>query len=199
LRALFEQASGLPGEVVECGVFQGRTALALGLIVKERGLGKTVYALDSFSGFDEVADREAAYLPDGVKNPNLKVGAFSRTSLELIEQKIRLAGLEGVVVPVRGYFRDTLPELPEAQYCFVHLDCDLAESYEECLAYFYPRLVPGGYICFDEYRIEAWPLTTRAIDGFFRDKPERPVELVHAIDGRRCSRWHVRKVGRLPG
>jgi hypothetical protein len=198
LVTLLERASQVSGDVAECGVFRGHTALALGLVIKEKGLAKMVYALDSFQGFDDVANREAKYL-GSVENPALRAGAFSETSLELIERKIRLANLEGVVVPVRGYFRDTLPRLPDREYCFVHLDCDLAESYTECLEYFYPHLTPGGYICFDEYQIQAWPLTTQAIDMFFRDKPEKPIELIERIGGRRCSRWHIRKLPAVTG
>jgi hypothetical protein len=194
LLSLFEKTLDLSGEVAECGVFRGRTALALGLMVKERGSGKRVYALDSFTGFDDVADKEAAYLASGVENSLLKKGAFSQTSEALIRRKIGMIGLDGVVVPVKGFFGETLPRMPEARYCFVHLDCDLAASYQECLDYFYPRVVPGGYICFDEYRISGWPLTTQAIDEFLRDKPEKPVRVVATLDGRTTSRWHIRKI-----
>ncbi|WP_447980685.1 TylF/MycF/NovP-related O-methyltransferase [Candidatus Nitrospira bockiana] len=192
LMDLLEAALELPGQVAECGVFQGHTTLALGLLLKARGVPKQIYALDSYEGFDDVADMEAAHLGRNHVNPLLQKGAFRRTSLELVEWKLRAAGLEGTVVPVKGYFRDTLATLPDDRYCFVHLDCDLGESYRECLAYFYPRMVPGGYICFDEYRIPAWPLTTGVIDDFFHDKPEKPVEVRRSTAGRSCSRWHVK-------
>ena len=194
LISLLEKTLNLPGDIVECGVFQGHTSMALGLVIKERCLDKKIYALDSFEGFDEVADEEAAYLADNVENPLLKKGAFAHTSLELIQWKIRMTDLDRIVIPIKGYFRNTLPTLPARQYAFVHIDCDLGEAYQECLNYFYPRMVPGGYICFDEYRIAAWPVTTKVIDEFFRDKPESPVEIIRTVKGRTCSRWHVRKV-----
>jgi O-methyltransferase len=152
-----------------------------------------VYALDSYGGFDDVADMEATYLSHSNENNLLKKGAFSGTSDDLIRRRIRMAGLDGTVIPIRGYFRDTLPRMPDVRYCFVHLDCDLGTSYQECLEYFYPRVVHGGFICFDEYRIQAWPLTTRVIDDFFSDKPEKPTKVVSVVAGRRCERWHVRK------
>jgi O-methyltransferase len=193
---LLERALDLPGDLAECGVFQGHVALAMGLILKQQGSRKTLYALDSYQGFDEAADREATQLKDGIVNPLLKSGAFSGTSVALIERKIRLAGLSDVVKPVPGYFRDTLPRMLEREYCFVHLDCDLGASYQECLQYFYPRVVPGGYICFDEYRISEWPVTTDVIDRFFSDKPEKPVELSSVVNGRRSVRWHIHKTTR---
>jgi O-methyltransferase len=165
------------------------------MAIKESGACKKIYALDSFEGFDEVADREAAYLGAGIENNLLRKGAFSETSLELIQWKIRATNLESIVIPVKGYFCETLRTLPTDQFCFVHLDCDLADSYKDCLAYFYPRMASGGYICFDEYRIPDWPLTTQAIDDFFLDKPEKPVLSDRTIKGGKViTRWHVRKM-----
>ena len=193
LTSLLERTLDFPGDIAECGVFQGHTSIALGLVVKERCLGKKLYALDSFEGFDEVADKEVAYLADGVENPLLKKGAFAQTSLELIQRKIRMTDLERIVFPVKGNFRDTLPTLPSKRFCFVHLDCDLGEPYRECLLYFYPMMVPGGIICFDEYRFKEWPLATQAIDDFFKDKPEKPQKVLRNFKGKTFSRWHVKK------
>ena len=195
LLSLLERSLNLPGDIAECGVFRGHTSLALGIAIKESGAAKKIYALDSFEGFDEVADKEAARLGKDVENPLLRKGAFSETSLELIQWKLHVTDLEGLVIPVKGYFRQTLQTLTSDRYCFVHLDCDLGESYRDCLAYFYPRMVPGGYICFDEYRMPGWPLTTQVIDDFFHDKPEKPSPSDRTImKGKIFTRWHVRKL-----
>src|SRR6266487_3964907 len=195
LLELAEKAANLPGDMAECGVFQGHTAIALGLFIREHSLDKKMYALDSYEGFDEVADKEAeaSYMRTGVTHPIMKKGTFAGTSMELIHHKIRKTDLSGIVIPVKGYFRMTLPTLPARHYCFVHLDCDLGESYRECLDYFYSRVAPGGYICFDEYRDDNWPMATQAIDEFFRDKLEKPVAVFRMFQGKPLSRWHVRK------
>lgn len=191
---LLEISLKYPGDIAECGVFQGQTSLALGIVIKEAGCPKKIYALDSFEGFNEVADTEAAYLGNGIENPLLRKGAFSETSLKLIEWKLRATGLAGIILPVKGYFQHTLPTLPTGQYCFVHLDCDLGESYRECLEYFYPRMAPGGIVCFDEYHIPAWPLTTQVIDDFFTGKPENPAPFHSTImKGKVSTRWYVQK------
>ncbi|GAB4243638.1 MAG: hypothetical protein OHK005_08110 [Candidatus Methylacidiphilales bacterium] len=73
-----------------------------------------------------------------------------------------------------GHLPKTLPLLQESWFSFVHLDCDIYESYQTCLERLYPRMVPGGIILFDEYRSRVWPGATLAIDEFFSDKPETP-------------------------
>ena len=47
-----------------------------------------------------------------------------------------------------------------------------------CLDFFYPRMVPGGIILFDEYNDPAWPGANRAVDKFFANLPEQPESIV---------------------
>ncbi len=187
------QTADVPGEVAECGVFQGISCIRLALAIKEQGLAKTLYALDSFSGFDESADQEAAHLKDGVDNPVLLKGGFSETSVALLNRKIREVRVESIVKLVPGYFCDSLPTLPERRYSFVHLDCDLAKSYRECLEYFYPRLNQGGIIHLDEYDHAEWPLTKKVIDDFFGARDEELVPVSRTLRGKRADRWYIRK------
>jgi hypothetical protein len=81
------------------------------------------------------------------------------------------------VTLVRGYFQDTLPKYCDSQFCFVHLDCVIYESYRRCLEFFYPRMVTGGVILLDEYKDPPWPGCTQAVDEFVADKPERITEI----------------------
>ena len=68
---------------------------------------------------------------------------------------------------VPGYFQDTLaPTVGDRTFSFVHLDCDLYQSYRDCLTFFWPRLVPGGIILFDEYDDPSWPGCNLAVDEF---------------------------------
>jgi O-methyltransferase len=76
---------------------------------------------------------------------------------------------------VKGFFRDTLARHAERRFSFVHLDCDIYESYKECLEFFYSRTSRGGIVLFDEYKDPRWPGCTKAIDEFLADKPEKPV------------------------
>lgn len=41
----------IPGDILEAGVFRGKSLLALGMLLKELGSNKRVFGFDSFSGF----------------------------------------------------------------------------------------------------------------------------------------------------
>lgn len=46
----------LEGDIVEAGVYQGRSLLGMAMMLKEIGSDKKVYGYDSFSGFPPVYD-----------------------------------------------------------------------------------------------------------------------------------------------
>lgn len=73
------------------------------------------------------------------------------------------------------------------------LDCDLYESYKMCLSRLYPRIVPGGWIIFDEYFSAKYPGARRAVDEFFADRPEKPVLAEHLLAEHPYERWYVIK------
>ena len=67
-------------------------------------------------------------------------------------------------------------EVADRSFCFVHVDVDLFEPTRESIAFFYPRMVPGGVMLFDDYGFVTCPGATRAIDEFTAEHPE---PLVH--------------------
>lgn len=52
---LAHQVSEIPGDVVEAGVFQGKSFLAASYVLKDSAPSKTIYGYDTFSGFPPVA------------------------------------------------------------------------------------------------------------------------------------------------
>jgi hypothetical protein len=120
---------------------------------------------------------------------DMKIGGFGATSYELVTNKVARFGLSSTVKLVKGYFRDTLPQYSNRRLSLVHLDCDIYQSYKECLEFFYPRLNPGGLVLFDEYNDPPWPGCNKAVDEFLADKPERLLE----IETDNYQKWYFRK------
>jgi O-methyltransferase len=188
IKIIFEllgRASNVPGHVAECGIFRGASVLAIGLYVKQHLLSKVVHGFDSFEGFGESVEFDLRL--GGQESADKRVGGFNETSYELVREKIARFDLEDVVQLHKGFFASTLPECSEMTFSFVHLDCDIFESYKECLNFFYPRTSPGGIILFDEYNDPPWPGCNLAIDEFLADKPERPIEI--EIDN--FQKWYI--------
>jgi O-methyltransferase len=171
--ALLDRTRHVPGDVAECGVFKGNSLTAIALYVRANGLNKHVFGLDSFSGFDQSVQKDIAL--GGAADREKRIGGFEATSLKYVDAKLAALGLLDAVTLISGYFAETLATIPAASFSFVHLDCDIYDSYKQTLAYFYHRMSPGGIILFDEYNDPPWPGCKLAVDEFLADKPEKPV------------------------
>ena len=164
-----------PGEtlIAECGVYQGSTLLGVAHRLRVAGVKDwNVVGFDSFEGFPEPVAQDA--LPDGTFHPRARKGSFGDTSYDGLRARIATLALTGRVTLVKGYFESTLEAWSDRKFAIAHIDCDLYRSYLTCLEFFYDRIIPGGYIVFDEYDFSAavYPGAKRAIDEFFSGKPE---------------------------
>jgi O-methyltransferase len=184
---LLEPALALPGDLAECGVWQGSTIIPTALFVRRRAPHKRVLGFDSFQGLNQTVAHDAA-LP-GDFDDRKRVGGFSDTSYAAVEERVRHFGVADTVTLVQGYFQDTLPKYTDARFCFVHLDCVIYESYKQCLEFFYPRMSPGGVILIDEYNDPPWPGCTQAVDEFLAGKPETITE----VKSDNQVRYYIRK------
>ena len=149
---------GVPGDVAELGVWRGFTAHALATFA--RRLGRHTYLFDTFAGFD----------PADFTGVDQSVAAgFADTSLEAVRA---LVGTERTTY-CKGHFPGTTAMVPDdATFSLVHIDCDLYAPMLSALAFFYPRMAPGGFMLIHDYSSLAWEGAERAADLFFADKPE---------------------------
>jgi len=174
---LLKQAAKLPGDAIECGVFRGRSLLRMATHLNSVDRSKTFFGLDSFAGFPE---ESVSGIDLGPGKTLEKVRArFKNTgsAKQRIERVARDLGLN--IKACAGYFEYTLPDIAANRvFCFAHIDCDVYDSYRTCLNLLYEKVVPGGIILFDEYNCPVWPGATKAVDEFFVDKPEKPLECV---------------------
>lgn len=184
---LLEQTRDIPGDVAECGVYRGATLLPIGLFLKQRGLGKTLFGFDSFAGFDEAIAIDLQM--GGAGCDHKKLGGMGQTTQEAVGRKIERLGLADTIRLVPGFFEKSLPRAADQRFSFVHLDCDIYQSYKTCLEFFYPRLTPGAIVLLDEYNDPPWPGCNKAVDEFLADKPEALEEC--ASDN--FLKWYFRK------
>lgn len=153
---------GVAGSVAELGVYRGTTAKLLHELMPERRL----WLFDTFEGFDA---RDLAH--------ERKAGdfRFDDTSLEAV---LRYVGASPNVHACKGRFPETAAAVPPGEtFALVHLDADLYKPTAEALAFFYPRLAPGGLMILHDYGSGAWPGIAQAADAFLADKPESLVRV----------------------
>jgi hypothetical protein len=187
LLQLLHATSAVEGDVAECGVFRGGTLVPMALYLKQHGINKHVWGFDSFEGFDQSVSVDLALGGEEIRDKRL--GGLNETSYEYVSQKVARFGLQSNVTLVQGYFEDSLPRPGDRRMSFVHLDCDLYQSYKTCLEFFYPRLAPGAIVLLDEYNDPPWPGCNKAVDEFLAAKPERLVE----IESDNYQKWYFSK------
>jgi O-methyltransferase len=71
-----------------------------------------------------------------------------------------------------GIFPHTTGAIEGRKFCFVHIDVDLCQSVENCLKFFYDRMLPAGIMVFEGYKWKACPCAKKTIDGFLLDKAD---------------------------
>ncbi len=144
-------ADGVPGDLVETGVWRGGTAIYLrGILAALGDPDRRVWACDSFQGLPEAdAERYPVDVPMRLhEHAALAVGldavraAFDRYGL--LDDRVRF---------VEGWFRDTLPLLAAeiGPIAVLRLDGDLYESTIDALTHLEPLVAPGGFVIVDDY------------------------------------------------
>ena len=101
------------------------------------------------------------------------VGYWRRGDAAATEAVAR-ATLAGFDVELHaGWIPERFSEIVDGDFCFVTVDVDLHAPTRDSIEFFYPRMVPGGVMLFDDYGSGFQsPGTAKAIDDFMADKPE---------------------------
>ena len=184
---LLESTLHLPGDVIECGVYRGRSVTRIGRVLAEQAADKKLYACDSFEGFPgEMMSRVDVGLFRFLSRIRKKFRMCSDTP-DRLKRFFQTYNIQGETV--KGFFHETLPRFQQSNFCFIHLDCDIYQSYQQCLDLLYERLAPGGIVVFDDYGSPKWPGATKAVDEFFTRRPEN----VQYCEERSTSCWYLRK------
>lgn len=140
---------GVPGDLIETGVWRGGAAIFMRAVLKAHGVvERNVWAADSFRGLPQ---------PDAEKYPHDAGSNFWKdrelaAPLDVVKKNFERYGLlDGQVKFLEGWFRDTLHCAPIERLSVMRLDGDMYESTMDALDALYPKLSPGGYVIIDDY------------------------------------------------
>jgi len=144
-------ADGVPGDLVETGVWRGGTAIYMRAVLAAAGdTGRTVVACDSFAGLPE-ADAERFPMDGPLR---LHEHTALAVGLDRVRANFARYGLlDDQVRFVPGWFRDTLPKLAIEldSIAVLRLDGDMYESTIDALTHLEPLVAPGGFVIVDDY------------------------------------------------
>jgi len=151
----------IPGDVVECGVYNGGTAAVLARVATHSNLNRTVWLFDSFKGMPQTTEVDGA-------EARAYVGEV-KGSADRVRDLLQSAGADmSRVRIVEGLFEETFPTIQIPRIALLNVDADWYESVKLCLERFYDRVVPGGFVSLDDYG--HWPGCKRAVDEFFEKR-----------------------------
>ena len=140
---------GVPGDLIETGVWRGGATIFMRAILEAYGVrDRRVWVADSFEGLPK-PDAERYPLDAGDIN-------FAEEELAVSVEEVRAnferyGLLDERVRFVKGWFRDTLPTAPIEKLSVIRLDGDWYESTMDGLVHLYPKLSVGGYLIVDDY------------------------------------------------
>ncbi len=135
-------ALSVPGEMAEIGVYKGGSAKMLNFLIQDTQ--KSLHLFDTFEGMPET---------DPEKDLHQK-GDFADTSLDRVKAFV---GKSQWIHYYPGFFPETF-DLPDKQFCLVHIDVDIYQSVLDCCSIFYPQMSPGGLMVFDDYGFLLLPI-----------------------------------------
>jgi O-methyltransferase len=167
-----------PGVYCECGVAAGAQIIAMAAGAPN----KTIYAFDSFEGIPlpsnkddqmpgirKLTQAEQMALPDPGKQELVSSGATAVPVKDVLKH-FKMAGVKAHIVLVQGWFEETLPELlsqKDLQISILRLDGDLYNSTYVCLKHLYPKVIKGGLVIVDDWKL---PGCQEAVQDYFWDQ-----------------------------
>jgi O-methyltransferase len=180
---------GIPGDVVECGVWRGGSMQAAArTLLAVNDTSRDLHLFDTFDGMPAPSERDVRRSDERTAEELLAEEARERSlvwavaSLEDVRE-----GFAQIAYPserihfVKGRVEDTIPEHAPDRISILRLDTDWYESTRHELEHLYPRLSPGGVLLLDDYGY--WEGAREAVDEFLEETGERLL-LVRMASGR---------------
>jgi hypothetical protein len=178
-------ARGVPGAIVECGVWRGGSMMAAALTLLRLGTAdRELYLYDTFAGMPPPS--EADTTRSGERAADLLAQADEDSHIWAVAS---LSDVRATVLSTRyperrihfveGLVEDTLPTTAPEEIALLRLDTDWYRSTKRELEQLYPRLAPGGVLILDDYG--HWQGARRAVDEYFAE--EHITLLLNRVDG----------------
>lgn len=164
---LYKNIVGLPGEVLEFGVYKAASLIRLLTFrsMLESPDSREVFGFDAFGEFPRAG---LASADDRRFIENFEGAGGDGLAAAEVEAVLRAKGLAENMKLVAGDIRETLPRFladrPATRVALLHLDMDVYEPTLFALETLWDRVVAGGVVMLDDYgRVDG---ATRAVDDF---------------------------------
>ena len=158
--------SDVPGDIVECGVWNGGSAVVMAIADQRHSKHshlRTLWLFDSFQGLPRPGDK------DGIEERKIYFDGWNKGDIKNVREifgRLRISTQRYRIVP--GWFDTTLATAPLSQIAILHIDADWYDSVKIALEVFYPKVTPGGFIVLDDYG--CWQGCDQALADYFAEE-----------------------------
>ena len=151
----FEKTKHLPGDIVELGVFKGSGVATFIKFIEIfcTHSNKKVVGFDIFNPDNDIIEKyengdTMKIVYDKVKNSDLLLKNIQLKLSNINKDNSKFILVEGdVCITTKKFVVDN----PGFRISLLYIDLDLNEPVYESLKNLWDRIIPGGYIIFDEY------------------------------------------------
>jgi O-methyltransferase len=168
----YVSSAGIPGSIVECGVWRGGSMMAVALTLLVAGRRDIdLYLLDTYEGMSEPGAKDVDFrgqtaaekLGQTKKTRSSEIWAYSPVA-EVRQNMAETGYDESRLHFIAGKVEDTLPGQAPEQIALLRLDTDWYASTRHELVHLYPRLSRGGVLLLDDYG--HWKGARQAVDEY---------------------------------
>lgn len=174
---LYQQIVGIPGAVVECGVYKGASLARFASFrdLLENNDSRTIYGLDAFGVFPTKGVKSKADQAFIEKFESAGGAGISKKALAKVFSSKGFSNVELIEGDVFNTIPALLERLPHLRIALLHLDMDVYEPTKFAIEKLLPHMTPAGLIVFDDYNsVEG---ATRAADELCREHGLQPEKL----------------------
>jgi len=181
----YNMTKHLPGDIVEIGVFKGSGIVSWLKILKvfDSQTNKKVIGFDFFSPNDTKVYINRVANGEGLNDVINRV-EHNLLSYETVNNTIQGSGFDNSkFILVKGNVETTTKDFVNKNAGFrislLYFDADLGEPTYHSLVNLWDRIIPGGYIVFDEYEFHAFD-ECLGVEKFLKEKGlEYTIETTH--------------------
>lgn len=157
----------IPGDIVECGVYRGGQIMCAALTHQRP---RHFWLYDTFTGMSEPGPhdiRKGKHATELTKWKKHTVShGWCRADYDEVRQNLLTVMKPTDFTMIKGDVCVTLQQGPwPEQIAFLRLDTDWYDSTRAELEILYPKVVPGGFVIFDDYH--SWDGAKKAVDEYF--------------------------------
>jgi hypothetical protein len=164
-------AAGIPGAIVECGVWRGGSMMAAARTLLELGeRDRPLFLYDTFAGMTAPTDDDVDAFGRSARermrgSGEAGAGRWLAASADDVRKNMGSTGYPSELCSyVIGPVEETLPRVLPGPIALLRLDTDWYESTAHELEHLFPLIVPGGVLIIDDYG--HWRGARRAVDEY---------------------------------